>query len=290
MAFYGNDFASATLLNNYQSITDGEIVVGSNDHDFFRFTVSSATNRIFMHGRQGNHNTTLRLYDSTETEIDSNVENGDYFIYTFPENLPTGTYYIEYNPDNTFSEPYSFDFFLTENGNYPSITNQMIDIDSYSEADETFAHDVDVDLDLTRIFLAPVLPPYNQQFKTFNITMHNIGFTIPAEFYNQKIIMMGNRIGASVPVKIASSALTEDRYVLAGKVQENGVDLPGKTVRLYDRATGELLGETITDALGNYRFGNPLWQDSKYYVIAFDDLNAPILQAVIHDALIPFVE
>ncbi len=288
MAFYGNDFASATLLNNYQYITDGEIVVGSNDHDFFRFTVSNATNRIFVSGFQGNHNTTFRLYDSTETEIDSHTNNDDAFFYNLPEDLPTGTYYLEYNPDNTFSEPYSLQFILTENGNFPTISNTMVAVNSAIEQDIHWLHDTIVELNDNTIHYAPSLPPYNQIIAGQQSFLIDTGFVVPPRFTESKIIMVGNRIGASIPLRRQSDATP--RYAIAGKVQEDGIDLPGKTVRLYDRTSGELIGETITDALGNYRFPNPLWQDSKYYVIAFDDLNSPILQAVIHDALIPFAE
>ncbi len=288
MAFYGNDFLTATLLNNYQYITDGEIVVGSNDHDFFRFVVSNATNRIIVSGNQGNHNTTFRLYDSTETEIDSHTNNDDSYFYNLPFDLAPGTYYLEYNPDNTFSEPYTLQFILNENDTFPPLTQPMIEPLYRGESDLTWLHDTIFDSNVVTIHYAPSLPPYNNVVTSQFPSLIDLGYTIPDAFYDTKIIMVGKRLGTSVPLKRKSDI--SPRYVIKGKVQENGVDLPNKTVRLYDRDGGELIGETITDALGNYRFPNPLWQDSKYYVIAFDDLSNPILQAVIHDALIPFEE
>ncbi len=288
MAFYGNDFLSATLLNDYQYITDGEIVVGSNDHDFFRFVVGNATNRVFISGYQGNHNTTIRIYDSSETQIDFKTVNDDYFFFNLAEDLAPGTYYIEYNPYNTFSEPYSLQFILTQNGSFPALDKTMIDPLYRGESDLTWLHDTIVDTDVITLHYAPALPPYNNVVTSQFPSVIDLGFTIPAAFYDTKIIMVGKRLGTSVPLKRLSD--TSPRYVIKGKVQENGIDLPGKTVRLYDRDGGELIGETITDALGNYRFPNPLWQDQKYYVIAFDALSNPILQAVIHDALIPFEE
>lgn len=61
-------------------------------------------------------------------------------------------------------------------------------------------------------------------------------------------------------------------------------------VRLYDRDSGELIDTTYTNNLGQYSFKAQIRGNRKYYVIAFDNFDAPILQATIHDYLDPILE
>lgn len=292
MAFYGNDFASATLLNNAQQILDGEMVA-ANTADFFRFAVTHPTNSIYIKylNVTGNSNTWSRLYDSTEIQIDNYDNNGNSYEYTYHNNLAPGTYYLELFRNSGGDSDYELTFQLIENGQLPVFHTSMHPVDTITDSSPLSVNapaDTIVDHDSVNTAWQITDP-------TTHLNVHRLeevhennfnGFTIPAEYRKPKMIMMGHRQGVSTPLVQGNG----QRYKIHGTVKAEGVALVNKLLRLYDRTTGQLIGETRSDALGVYTFPNPLWQSSKYYVIAFDDMDNPDLQAVIHDALIPIAQ
>lgn len=73
------------------------------------------------------------------------------------------------------------------------------------------------------------------------------------------------------PVRWVPGALY-GRAALAGVVDYVTTPAPGRLVRVYLKASGALLRETVTAADGSYSFGD-LAPDRDYYVVALD--NAP---------------
>ena len=71
----------------------------------------------------------------------------------------------------------------------------------------------------------------------------------------------------------------------AGEVDVLTTPAPGRVVRLYDRASGALVRETVTTAAGLYEFAglSDQWQ---YYIVALDTQPGGF-NAVIADGLTP---
>lgn len=86
-------------------------------------------------------------------------------------------------------------------------------------------------------------------------------------------------LGGRFKYKVYTSSLLNQK--ISGTVKENGSVAPGKAVYLYDSKTGELLGEAISDASGN--FSIPSMGRSKVYAVALD----PTFQALVFDQLTP---
>jgi hypothetical protein len=73
---------------------------------------------------------------------------------------------------------------------------------------------------------------------------------------------------------------------IAGEVRENDVGVNGRLVRLYNRRTGELVGEIRTTGTGDFVIpaGDP---NAAHFVIAFDDDISPDYNAKIYDNVVP---
>lgn len=71
--------------------------------------------------------------------------------------------------------------------------------------------------------------------------------------------------------------------VLAGEVQEDSVPVAGKLVRVYNKRTGDYVGEAITDGSGSFVIPA---QDPNlpHFVVAFDD---PDYNAKVYDNVMP---
>jgi hypothetical protein len=74
--------------------------------------------------------------------------------------------------------------------------------------------------------------------------------------------------------------------LIAGEVQENGVGVPGRLVRMYNRRTGDYVGEAVTNADGEFIIPA---QDPNlpHFVVAFDDDESPNYNAKIFDRVMP---
>lgn len=82
---------------------------------------------------------------------------------------------------------------------------------------------------------------------------------------------------------IVNSSLTDVN--ITGLVVLDTTPLDNKVVRLYHKATGRLLDETTSNELGEYTFKHNINDRHKYYVIAFDDMDNPVYQALALDDL-----
>lgn len=74
--------------------------------------------------------------------------------------------------------------------------------------------------------------------------------------------------------------------LIAGEVRENDVGVPDRIVRIYNRTTGDLIGTTRTNSVGE--FSIPAKDsDAQHYVIALDDEVDPEYNAKIYDRVLP---
>lgn len=74
--------------------------------------------------------------------------------------------------------------------------------------------------------------------------------------------------------------------LIAGEVRENDVGVEGRLVRMYNRRTGEFVGEARTNALGEFIIPA---QDPNlpHFVVAFDDDMSPDYNAKVYDNVLP---
>lgn len=97
------------------------------------------------------------------------------------------------------------------------------------------------------------------------------------------------RCYAALPEDNHSSAISFPAgpvKTIAGEVQEETVGVEGRLVRLYNRRTGEFVGEARTNALGEFVI--PAQDPSlPHFVVAFDDDIAPDYNAKVYDNVIP---
>lgn len=99
-------------------------------------------------------------------------------------------------------------------------------------------------------------------------------------------------VAITAPIRITTTHLAqkalnyvEPRTKISGVVQEQGALVDGRTVRVYSRATGELLGTAVTAGGGAYSI--PVGYTDQVFVVAFDAAGAPDLNAAILDKLTP---
>jgi hypothetical protein len=82
---------------------------------------------------------------------------------------------------------------------------------------------------------------------------------------------------------LAATFAESPNKALSGVTKENGSPVPGISLRLYHRATGELLSETVSQAGGVFSFGNLSVDAEDYYIIALKGSE----NAKIYDLLTP---
>lgn len=84
-------------------------------------------------------------------------------------------------------------------------------------------------------------------------------------------------------VKLSGSNHDQEKgLIIKGAVKKQGLPLPCR-VRLYERATGQILRDIATDEQGNYEFDHLV--KIAYYITAFDPLRQ--FNAVIQDNVVP---
>jgi len=295
MPDYGDDFASATIIDE-TSQHFGEIHAG-NVEDFFRIVVPANTDYLIFYS-ESYWDMRGDLYDASEVLLVTNHNSGGqdgsgdnfYIKYDSPAQ---GTYYL-LATSHYVSEygEYSITSNISVNGVVGELHTTIEDsggtVDFYDIDYNEATHDVAINFGAADYSIN-----FGDPSKFLDIGgVAGIGWTnynnwvIHDEYYKPKIIMMGSQRGMSTPLR----SYGDPRFNIVGTIKEDGVALDDKLVRLYDRRTGELLGETRSTILGEYTFPNPLWEDDKYYVIAFDDVDNPVLQAVISDALVPITQ
>ena len=324
MPSYGNDFATATLIDG-NTITYG-VLDSVNPEDFFRVNVPENYSWFGVNSRSGEFTDNAYVYDTSETLLsNSSTPMGFY-------GLPSGTYYVKVTGGSSSqSGDYQLRFDLAVNGNFGATDDIVTSLGFYltdDSIDELFKTMVDFD---THVMNKNVVPKSKLQrthpSSNFNLSDAHIGelfttmldfdshvmykdivpkskllrnfassavgietqgYVVPPESLKPKIVMMSNSIGVSTPWVQLSSEST--RFKIAGTVKKQGLALGNKLMRLYDRKSGQLLGETTSNINGQYSFLTLLRGSDKYYVIAFDDMDNPEVQAVIHDALVPIAQ
>lgn len=266
---YGTDFDSATLINMSNVIT-GDLQTGDPDH-YFRVVPKANTDYIYAYIPDRREK--LYLYDSTRTLISSTTTQGnavtaipvdqqEYFIRVGVQTAGTYTMYVFASVDGVI-DGYTSIVGETQQGDTSERVYTITPWLTVGEKNKPITTDDQSSIDTYEI-------EFGKQFKPTHDYFNIIIPTIQARAYNSPVVSQNNV-----------------HYRIKGTVKREGSAAGGKTLRLYDRDSGVLIGETQSEQTGKYQFDTQLKKDSKYYVIAFDDMNAPDMQAVIHDALVP---
>lgn len=283
----GSSFATAELLDAWED--RNEFLPGSTGEHYYRFTISNATNNVQITGLALDDSVSpgceIEIYDGTESLIENVNDNGGGQNSSHRlENLATGTYYIVvFDAGGTQDLSYNLVIYLIENGVHPTLLH---------------TDDSEVDWDIDEFYVLSTAMyefdnmDYNEPLSAFyqtgenetewGIESHNKN--IPAYKTRNPLVINGvnnNRIFGNQ---------LKAQYSINGTVKREGVAVQNGLLRLYDRDSGELIDSTYSDASGNYSFAARVDPDFKYYIVAFDDIDAPILQAVIHDFLDPILE
>lgn len=269
MAF-GTDFNSATLID-MSTVISGELQSGDADH-YFRVAPKANTDYIYVHipDRQES----VYLYDSTETLITSTSSS-----QSNPQLIVDATqteYFIRVSMGS--AGPYTMYVFASVNGVF----------DGYNEV-VGGTHEVNTGVVASKPSYmgtlgdktAPITSDKVRSSESTRIVIDTV-FKAPKNYFNLTMVNLSQARRFVEPIKTDFSKV----YRIEGTVKREGVAV-SVLMRLYDRKTGLLICETQSDPAGNYVFQTRLHKDSKYYVIAFDDMENPDLQAVVHDALIP---
>lgn len=284
MPDYGDDFATATTVSFPTSLV-GEMRA-DNNVDFIRIVPTPGADFISIDYFGVNYYR-LQIFDSSQTQLYN--EPGGFETYNiFPPF--DSEYFIKITPYNAtnFGYYYINIFEFTDNSGDPLFDS--IEDRTESQLDDFF---LGIDILANGNFKEKYETPYMfnsySPANSFDVSEtpihHQIEFTYPPGFNKPKVIINNTRSHEATNRFIVPVGVT--RYVVEGKVTVLGAAAPERMVRLYDRQSGELIDQTKTDTNGNYKFTTYVSGDHKYYVIAFDDMDAPELQAVVHDALIP---
>ena len=88
---------------------------------------------------------------------------------------------------------------------------------------------------------------------------------------------------ASYPViGIERYSVINANYSIKGTIKELNIPIPCR-VRLFERTSGQMVADVLTDAVGNYQF--TCLTQIKYFIVAHHPLNQ--YNAVIADLVVP---
>ena len=283
----GSDFASAELIDAWEIVD--EFLPGSTGEHYYRFTISNATNQVFIVSKEYDESVApsceVEVYDSTETLYAASNNNGESnnAAHTLV-NIPTGTYYLSvFDSGGTQDLKYMMSVYIIENGVYPAILHTD-DVEVDVDAEDPFHIINEIDADLVE-FEDALAPQYeNFQAHVFDPTPCAATKNVTSYKSNNPMVidgMLNNRV-------IGNQAIAQ--YSIKGVIRKDGVAFGFAKVRLYDRTSGELIESTTADNLGAYAFRARVNPDFKYFVVAHDTFDNPVLQAVTHDYLDPILE
>jgi len=254
MSDHGSSFGTATVLAQPTDYQTG-IVEFLGDEDFFTFSITNATNVVVVIYQDlpdpNNSNPAgqalIDLHDGTFTLVTpTSFQNSDSYTQRLYVNLPVDTYYAKLY--RSINVAYRRYLFSS----WVWENNVFVDNHTTDEAIELYTKSIAFDSSIINngnmFQLCPTVP------KRTNHWIHNVDIT--------------------------------EKYQVSGTVYQDGGTVAGRLLRLYDRTTGELIGETTSDVGGAYNFDTLLFSDAKYYVVAFDD-GVPDLQAKVRDYLTP---
>lgn len=269
----GSDFATAELIG-LSSKTQDELNATVTDH-YYKVQPPANTDWLYLWTPDRREN--LYLYDSSQALITSTTDSQTTALNTLN---PTASsdYYIRVN---RYSDgPYSLIVLASVDGvviNYSNVGGITENKDERGFKYQQWATEIDR--------LAPVTA---DNVHVTDPERVNYTSDVPPKFnfFGLKTVVLGSHQTFHQPIKSPNVK----HYNIEGNVQRKGSAIPNALLRLYDRKTGLLIGETRSNGVGEYRFDTRLNADDKYYVIAFDDMEAPELQAVILDYLIPITQ
>lgn len=278
----GSDFASAELIDAWdrriETLPTGE------DH-YYRFVITNSSNLVSVTIDKMDSTPAgdqrITIYDSTEAVIDAEDDDPAFFT-----DLAIDTYYIKVSEVGSNSIiDYRLETYIEEGGNQPSPLNTDM-VEEIPELDAIGAPVMGVEYDLTPYDEEPPLSGNYVAFDQKEYEHAEVSATKNVTSYKTRNPITINGINNN---RIFGNQ-TEAQYSINGTVKREGVAVQNGLLRLYDRASGELIDSTYSDVSGNYSFAARVDPDFKYYIVAFDDIEAPILQAVIHDFLDPILE
>lgn len=283
----GSDFASAELLNAWDIVD--EFIPGSTGEHYYRFTISNATNQVFIVGKNYEESVSqaceIEVYDSTETiyAITNDGSTGNNAAHILI-NIPTGTYYISvFDNGGTQDLKYMMSLYIVENGVYPSPLHTD-GIEVGIEAEDPFFIINEIELDSIRFEDALSTSYENFQVHVYDAPPCAATKNVTSYKTNNPMVIDGvnnNRVFGNQLIP---------QFSISGIIRKDGSSFENSMVRLYDRNSGELIESTTSDNNGEYSFKARVNPDFKYFVVAHDTFDTPILQAVTHDFLDPILE
>lgn len=231
----------------------------------------------------------IAVYDGTESLIAASNTNSSFqsqtSIHSFV-NLTPDNYYIEVFDlsDNEFLH-YQVELFVIENGVYPSMLHTD-DFELESEFSAELKNPSGGTIEYDSIQYEPRWSPYYTPGVNVEFLIDtSLQLYSPTSYKNRNNIIIDSLKNNRVLGNPATP-----QYSINGKIRKNGIDFDGAVVRLYDRESGNLIETTITNNSGDYSFKARVDPNYKYFIIAFDSFDSPILQAVVHDYLDPILE
>jgi len=120
------------------------------------------------------------------------------------------------------------------------------------------------------------------------ITEPSLLWTNPNHHFDVKsMFFIGMGAVGNKTLAYSDNTPTQTYYTVKGRVTYDGNNIQNILLRLYNRANGQLLAETKSNFDGTYEFSSKVVGTDKYYVIAFDKTDVPVLNAKIKDYLDP---
>jgi len=120
------------------------------------------------------------------------------------------------------------------------------------------------------------------------ITEPSLLWTNPNHHFDVKsMFFIGMGAVGNKTLAYSDKTPTQTYYTVKGRVTYDGNNIQNILLRLYNRANGQLLAETKSNFDGTYEFSSKVVGTDKYYVIAFDKTDVPVLNAKIKDYLDP---
>ena len=304
MSDHGSSTATATDLSTNTGFfsVEGNFSDGT-DSDYFKITISDAVNRLdiwsqayFNFSNSSYANIYVELIDINETVISGEVASYTTFsriesiVY---ENLPVGDYWIRlYTSGFNGTIPIDYVLFIdlretqTELDKGIRDTNAVISLIGFDNPISGIADPVLNEIDSDGIIQNELNFGMKDYVISDTVLIDSLVFGSwprPKKLYTgisklSQPLRMNNygRSFSSDLGEIPSSPVTKDSNPSVGNL-----------IRLYDRVSGEMVDYTYTDAAGNYSFPSGLTVGDKYFIVAFDDVDAPTLEAKVNDFIDP---
>ena len=286
MSQYGSTFATAEVID--QTVNNFEVEANStSDISYFKFSVDTAINETrFSHiftefpNYNGSSNVNETLYDSTETQISTRSYPLNTGAVTFTD-LAIGDYFIKVELINHLDTVIDYKLHVINEG-YFDVTEDLITIPTIFQTVEIDYHTTPLFKDIEAIFTSTTLFPNweNDATDIDNLQILNI---------EPHYKIGGNKLhvfGLERSTRMFYSKDGQDANIIEGIVYLDEDPLANKIVRLYNKQSGQMIDETISNDQGEYKFNAYLFDD-KYYVVAFDELSNPVYQALALDDLSP---